>query len=130
MLDVKVYYIYCIHDIYLRIAGSSTEDPIQAFVELEAYNSSALLQHVHRSLSGLSRVIRGAALLDSSVSTLADSLLRRETPANWQRQWDGPEDPMNYMRAICGKTTEVRRWMDASKQVRKMAIFFVIMVAI
>jgi len=90
---------------------------VLAFAELEHYNTMALLQHVHRSLSGLSRVIRGASLLDVNVSALADDLLKRETPADWQRLWEGPDDPLDYARAICGKAGEVRKWLDAARQV-------------
>ncbi len=35
--------------------GESSSDPVKAFVELERFNAISLLQHVHKSLSGLSR---------------------------------------------------------------------------
>ncbi len=55
-------------------------DPIKAFVHLEFYNAVQLIQAIHKSMSGLVKVIRGTQLLDEKVSTLADSLMRQETP--------------------------------------------------
>ncbi len=37
-------------------SSSKAEDPIKAFVQLENHNATALIQHVHKSLSGLSKV--------------------------------------------------------------------------
>ncbi len=54
--------------------------------------------------------------MDEDVSRLADSLLRQETPGGWQRRWDGPEDPVNYIRAICSKAKQVQKWNDLANQ--------------
>ena len=70
-------------------------DPVKAFAQLEFYNAVTLLQKVHKSLVGLSKVIRGTALLDETVSKLADFLMRQQTPPMWQNLWEGPEDPMD-----------------------------------
>ena len=86
-------------------------NPVKSFVQLEYYNGVQLLQTVHKSLSGLSKVIRGTALLDEKVSRLADALLRQETPAKWLKMWDGPEDPVEYIQTVVGKANEVQKWL-------------------
>ena len=92
------------------------KDPMKAFIELEFYNGVTLLQSIHKALSGLSKVIRGSALLDEKVSKLADSLLRQETPGNWNKMWDGPEDPMDYLQVIVQKSNEVQKWKSMTDQ--------------
>ena len=94
---------------------SGDGDPIKAFVELEFFNAVSLLQAIHRELSALSKVIRGTALLDEKVAKLADSLLKQQTPYGWQKLWDGPEDPMEYIKTVCVKAAEVQKW--ASKRI-------------
>lgn len=100
----------------LQAPSSATGDPIQSFVELEYFNGVKLIQTVHKSLSGLSKVIRGTALLDEKVSKLADSLLKQTTPSNWQKLWDGPEDPMVYTKAIVEKANEIQKWKGLAEQ--------------
>jgi dynein heavy chain 2 len=88
----------------------SQVDPVKAFVQLEFYNAVSLLQKVHKSLVGLSKVIRGTALLDEAVSKLADFLMKQETPSSWQKSWEGPEDPMDYIKVIVAKVNRVEKW--------------------
>ena len=54
------------------------ESPVTSFVQLERYNAIRLVQIVHASLSSLSKVIRGTALLDADVQALAGALLKQE----------------------------------------------------
>ncbi len=58
------------------------------------------MQTVHKSLSGLTKVIRGTALVDEKVSRLADNLMKQQTPAAWQKMWEGPEEPVQYITTI------------------------------
>ena len=87
-----------------------TKFPVKAFIHLEFFNAVTLLQKIHKSLVGLSKVIRGTALLDEAVSKLADFLMRQETPSLWQKLWEGPEDPMDYIKVIVAKVNRVEKW--------------------
>ena len=86
--------------------------PIKGFVMQESHNGVALLQDLHKSLAGLSKVIRGTALLDGKVTKLAGSLLQGSTPASWQAKWLGPEEPMDYIRTVVHKANEARKWVS------------------
>ena len=59
-------------------AETGDESPVTSFVQLERYNAIRLVQIVHASLSSLSKVIRGTALLDAEVQALAGALLKQE----------------------------------------------------
>ena len=91
----------------------SSSDPIKSFVQLEFYNGVNLIQSIHKSMASLVKVIRGTQLLDEKVAQLADSLMKQETPSRWQKIWDGPEDPMLYIKVVVEKTNAVQSWNSA-----------------
>ncbi|CAF0769940.1 unnamed protein product [Adineta steineri] len=84
-----------------------TEDgslsPIQSFLQLERYNGIELVQTIHENLAALSKVIRGISLITNEVQEYAKDLLQNETPQTWQNRWEGPTDPMQYLRAVVSK---------------------------
>ena len=92
---------------------TSSADPVKAFVQLEFFNAVNLVQAIHKSMASLVKVIRGTMLLDEKVSNLAGALMRQETPARWQKMWDGPEDPMMYVRVVVEKANAVQTWNSA-----------------
>ena len=96
--------------------NSSSQDPIAAFVQLEHYNGVVLIQKVHKSLVSLSKVIRGSSLLDETVSKLADHLMKQETPPQWQKMWEGPEEPIEYIKMIVSKANRVEKWLSKVQQ--------------
>ncbi|XP_035681617.1 cytoplasmic dynein 2 heavy chain 1-like [Branchiostoma floridae] len=100
-----------------RIAAPSdqADKPIISFIQLERFSSVKLVQNVHQSLAALSRVIRGTSLLTSDVQTLAKSLLRQETPGGWQSMWEGPEDPMQYLRALVARAMAIQGWAERAE---------------
>ncbi|XP_066286377.1 cytoplasmic dynein 2 heavy chain 1-like isoform X1 [Branchiostoma lanceolatum] len=100
-----------------RIAAPSdqADKPIISFIQLERFSSVKLVQNVHQSLAALSRVIRGTSLLTSDVQTLAKSLLRQETPGGWQSLWEGPEDPMQYLRALVARAMAIQGWAERAE---------------
>lgn len=93
--------------------GSQT--PILAFLLLERYNGVRLVQSIHFSLAALSKVIRGTQLLTSEVQKLAASLLEQETPGVWQAQWDGPEDPIQYLKGLLTRATAIQGWVEKAE---------------
>uniref|UniRef100_A0A4W3JMF3 Cytoplasmic dynein 2 heavy chain 1 n=1 Tax=Callorhinchus milii TaxID=7868 RepID=A0A4W3JMF3_CALMI len=89
--------------------------PIQSFIALEQYNAIRLVQSVHHSLAGLSKVIRGTSLLTSSVQKLAAALLNQECPLSWQSKWEGPEDPMQYLRGLIARALAIQHWVEKAE---------------
>ena len=58
-------------------------------------------------------ICRGTQLLDEKIAQLADSLMKQETPSRWQKIWDGPEDPMVYIKVVVEKANAVQTWNSA-----------------
>ncbi|KAM7436007.1 Cytoplasmic dynein 2 heavy chain 1 [Porites harrisoni] len=93
-------------------AEAGEESPVTSFVLLERYNAIRLVQIVHASLSSLSKVIRGTALLDAEVQALAGALLKQEVPLSWSNHFEGPEDPIHWLRALVAKTLALGSWVE------------------
>jgi hypothetical protein len=66
----------------LEVPGSSEKDkdmdPIESFVRLEYYNIVVFMQSLHKTLGGISKVIRGLISPSEELKTLAETLMRRE----------------------------------------------------
>ncbi|XP_071483964.1 LOW QUALITY PROTEIN: cytoplasmic dynein 2 heavy chain 1-like [Diadema antillarum] len=90
--------------------------PIDSFIQLERFNALQLVQYVHSTLAALSKVIRGTSLLTSEVQKLAAALLKQETPLSWQKKWEGPEDPVLYLKTIVARTTAIQGWMEKAER--------------
>uniref|UniRef100_A0A3Q1BV91 Cytoplasmic dynein 2 heavy chain 1 n=1 Tax=Amphiprion ocellaris TaxID=80972 RepID=A0A3Q1BV91_AMPOC len=91
--------------------------PVLSFIVLEQFNAIRLVQSIHQSLAALSKVIRGTQLLSPEVQKLATALLNQECPLTWQTKWEGPEEPMQYLRAVVTRALAIQNWVErASRQ--------------
>uniref|UniRef100_H2M4S9 Cytoplasmic dynein 2 heavy chain 1 n=1 Tax=Oryzias latipes TaxID=8090 RepID=H2M4S9_ORYLA len=92
--------------------------PILSFIVLEQFNAIRMIQSIHQSLAALSKVIRGTQLLTPEVQKLATALLNQECPITWQNKWEGPEEPMQYLRAVVTRALAMQvNWVErASRQ--------------
>lgn len=95
---------------------SAAADPIEAFVKLEYYNVVSLMQQVHRTLGNMSKVIRGILVPSEGLVTVADSLLKRETPQEWLKKWEGPLDTMGYLQGVVTRAIAIQKWKTNSKE--------------
>ncbi|XP_032878557.1 cytoplasmic dynein 2 heavy chain 1 isoform X2 [Amblyraja radiata] len=89
--------------------------PVQSFIALEQFNAIRLVQSVHQSLASMSKVIRGTSLLTSSVQKLATALMNQECPLSWQNKWEGPEDPMQYLRGLVARALAIQQWVEKAE---------------
>ncbi|KAJ8297986.1 LOW QUALITY PROTEIN: hypothetical protein KUTeg_024517 [Tegillarca granosa] len=105
--------------IHQRVAPPSDktgkESPVVSFIKLEKYNAIKLVQNVHQSLASLSKVIRGTQLLTTEVQKLAAALLNQETPLEWLSKWDGPEDPILYLRGLVTRALAINNWVEKAE---------------
>ncbi|XP_075347137.1 cytoplasmic dynein 2 heavy chain 1 isoform X3 [Mycteria americana] len=90
--------------------------PILSFIILEQFNAIRLVQSVHQSLASLSKVIRGTSLLSSEVQRLASALLNQKCPLTWQTKWEGPEDPLQYLRSLVARAFAIQNWVEKAEK--------------
>ncbi|XP_028817493.1 cytoplasmic dynein 2 heavy chain 1 isoform X3 [Denticeps clupeoides] len=96
--------------------SESQSSPVLSFVVLEQFNAVRLVQGIHHSLAALSKVIRGTSLLTADVHKLASALLSQECPLSWQNKWEGPEDPMQYLRAVVARALAIQGWVEKAER--------------
>ena len=41
-----------------------------------------------------------------------------QTPLNWQSKWDGPEDPMQYLRGLVTRAQAIQTWVEKAESGR------------
>uniref|UniRef100_A0A8C7DMK0 Dynein cytoplasmic 2 heavy chain 1 n=1 Tax=Oncorhynchus kisutch TaxID=8019 RepID=A0A8C7DMK0_ONCKI len=90
--------------------------PVLSFIVLEQFNAIRLVQGIHQSLAALSKVIRGTSLLTADVHKLATALLNQECPLSWQNKWEGPEEPMQYLRAVVARALAIQSWVERAER--------------
>nr|XP_046169714.1 cytoplasmic dynein 2 heavy chain 1-like [Oncorhynchus gorbuscha] len=90
--------------------------PVLSFIVLEQFNAIRLVQGIHQSLAALSKVIRGTSLLTADVQKLATALLNQECPLSWQNKWEGPEEPMQYLRAVVARALAIQSWVERAER--------------
>ncbi|XP_058542508.1 cytoplasmic dynein 2 heavy chain 1 isoform X7 [Neofelis nebulosa] len=90
--------------------------PVLSFIVLEQFNAIRLVQTVHQSLAALSKVIRGTTLLSSEVQKLASALLNQKCPVAWQSRWEGPEDPLQYLRGLVARALAIQSWVERAEK--------------
>jgi dynein heavy chain 2 len=91
---------------------SNSNDPIVSFFELESYNAVLLLQKMNADLNSLSKVLRGTAMLTNEVQSIAQSILRDETPMHWLQCWEGPERAQAYLESVSAKAIGVFDYLE------------------
>ncbi|KAM4566457.1 cytoplasmic dynein 2 heavy chain 1 isoform 3-T3 [Odontesthes bonariensis] len=94
----------------------SQKSPVLSFIGLEQFNAIRLVQNIHQSLAALSKVIRGTQLLTPEVQKLATALLNQECPLTWQNKWEGPEEPMQYLRAVVTQALAIQSWVERASR--------------
>lgn len=92
-----------------------TLSPVNRFLKLEHYNGIKLVQEIHSTLVGLSKVIRGTALLTAEVKEAALALMSHRVPSGWLKGWEGPEDPLLFLRGVVARALAIQGWIQKSE---------------
>lgn len=93
-------------------AGSSGKSPVDVFVELEKMRGHTAIMEVDRTLSTLSRVLKGTELLTPAIFTAGKHLMEDVVPPVWEKHWEGPEEPMSYCKAVVRRMTAVNAMIE------------------
>lgn len=71
---------------------------------MEMVNVQEMLQKVNESIQSITRVLQGTEMLTPKTQKEAMELLKGQVPAIWQKAWEGPENPTNWIRLINKKS--------------------------
>ena len=101
--------------IKIKPGNLNSEDPVEAFVYMEAQNMLVTLQKINESLSSIARVIKGAGMLTSKIEKEATDLLKREVPEYWCSFWEGPENPQDWLILFERKASALLSWIERTQ---------------
>jgi len=86
--------------------------PVSSFVCLEMAASLKLMKMVGEVFREMRAVIAGTALLTSTVQAIAQTLMEGEVPRVWEKIWEGPEQPLQWLRGVVTRAVAIHSWVE------------------
>lgn len=74
--------------------------PVVDFVRLESELSIRLRNIVEKDIEALKQLLYGTASLTSGIQQLGKALLTDQVPSRWMKEWEGPDGPRPWLRAL------------------------------
>ena len=93
--------------------GSAAVKPIDDFVEMENELANDICSLVASTLSSLKKVLFGSGLVTPNIQMAAKALLADTVPPSWNKRWEGPEKPMQWLKELTRKRAAIMRWKAA-----------------
>lgn len=90
--------------------------PVDSFVVMEVTGARALVSLVDSGLSGIHEFVMGRALMSAELHQLGSCLLRGQVPQSWDARWEGPDNPLAWMRLLVRKAVALNDWLRRSKE--------------
>uniref|UniRef100_A0AAF5DHG2 Cytoplasmic dynein 2 heavy chain 1 n=1 Tax=Strongyloides stercoralis TaxID=6248 RepID=A0AAF5DHG2_STRER len=84
------------------------KNPIIETIHSEFAFALTLLQQIHSDLSIISKSLKGTLSIDNKIKNLCINLMTFQVPPSWSGRWNGPQDPLQYMKAVVEKTKSAR----------------------
>ncbi|KAK3283536.1 hypothetical protein CYMTET_8768 [Cymbomonas tetramitiformis] len=88
---------------------STLKAPVNIFIAMDYMHGRNLMMMLERSLGALNRCLRGNEMLTPTITVHATSLLAGEIPVQWDSAWEGPEEPLQYLRSACARMEELEK---------------------
>jgi len=79
---------------------------------MEIVTLKEILGTVHNSIMTINRILNKEEMLTDKSQKEATSLLKGEVPANWETQWEGPENPSEWIRVVIKKANALLGWLS------------------
>jgi len=80
-----------------------------------------ILGFVNESIGSITKVLKGSEMLTPKIQQEAMSLLKNSVPETWEKQWEGPENPSQWIRVLCKKGTSLIQWVQRVQQKQLLA---------
>lgn len=90
----------------------SSKDPVEAFVYMEIQTVKGILSTVDESLMTIMRVLRGEEMLTAAAAREARVLMKAEVPPSWERAWEGPASPNDWIVTLTRKALNLLGWLQ------------------
>lgn len=91
-------------------------DPVDAFVYMELSSTKEILAIVHQSVTTIAKILQGTEMLTPKSQKEATELLKGGVPISWQSQWEGPENPNEWIGVVNKKANALIMWAQRVQQ--------------
>jgi len=89
-----------------------SKDPVDQFVFMEMVAVRNILAKVDDNIQFIRKVLQGTEMLTPQTEAIATQLMKSEVPASWEKQWEGPENPNNWIRLVNKKGSALIKWVQ------------------
>eukprot|EP00892_Ulva_mutabilis_P012055 jgi/Ulvmu1/9221/UM005_0321.1 len=87
----------------LRQQAAGASDPLAAFLAAQQRLGDTLTAAIDQSLSGLAAALASDAVPARDVVATAEQLMCGRVPDAWDSLWEGPADPLEYIKAAAAR---------------------------
>lgn len=94
----------------------NSPDPVEGFVFMEIVTVKEILQYVHQSIQTIARILQGSEMLTDKSQKEASQLMKGQVPPSWETQWEGPENPADWIRVVNRKANALVGWLQRIQQ--------------
>lgn len=88
------------------------DDPVNSFVYMEVLAVIQILKKVNESITSILGVLNGTEMLTPVIEAEATALLKNAVPPTWEKHWEGPENPTNWLRTLNRKGLALINWVS------------------
>ena len=86
-------------------------DPVEAFVYMELLTVKGILHTVDESLTTIKNILQGDEMLTDKSQREARDLMKGQVPTNWEKAWEGPESPNEWIITVNRKAIALIKWL-------------------
>lgn len=94
----------------------NSRDPVEGFVFMEIATVKEILAYVHQSITTIGRILQGAEMLSDKSQKEATYLMKGQVPPSWETNWEGPENPSDWIRVVNKKAMALLGWLQKIQQ--------------
>jgi dynein heavy chain 2 len=88
-----------------------TAAPTVQFVEMEYDNACKIVTMVNEDIMALKAVIDGTGSLTPQIQANASLMMIGWVPTKWEKMWEGPEMPIDWLRAVLNRKIALKNWV-------------------
>lgn len=92
--------------------GIRSNDPVEAFTYMEMMSGMEILENVNVSIRNIIGVLQGQLMLTPKIESDATQLMSNQVPSAWEKKWEGPENPTNWIRVVTKKGNALISWVQ------------------
>ena len=79
---------------------------------MEMLSGMEILENVNVSICNIIGVLQGQLMLTPKIESDATMLMSNQVPSEWEKKWEGPEEPTSWVRVVNKKGLALVSWVQ------------------